>query len=466
MTPGIALHTTPHPRRRLFQIWHFLTTPTIPLDADTARRVRLLLALLFVGALVGAFGGILGLLDDYHELIYDGIPPNLGNTVISTGPVLVAIFLYVLARTGRHRLAATLLTASISGIIGLSGYLSFGKQGPYFLYFLPLSVIMASLLLSQRATVYAALTNIGLIFLLANIVPNWGTGYYDELAMNLVSSALLVVAAAIRQRDAAQIQAQIQELERTHRAEREAREKAERADQVKTAFLASMSHELRTPLNTVINFTRFVADGDLGPVNAEQADTLNSVARSGRHLLSLINDVLDMSKIQAGSFKLFVEKQIDLKVILESTLKTGKALLDEKPVTLAASIDPDLPLIDGDRQRLLQVFLNIMSNACKFTDEGSIHLIAAMAGDKVRVSIQDSGPGIGPEDHALIFEAFKQTETGLRKGGGTGLGMPISKTLVEAHGGRLMLDSRSGGGATFTVDLPLHAPSPPVGGGA
>lgn len=234
-----------------------------------------------------------------------------------------------------------------------------------------------------------------------------------------------------------------------------ARERAEAADQVKSTFLASMSHELRTPLNAIINFTKFVAKGDLGPVNEEQEETLLEVVDSGRHLLNLINDVLDMSKIESGSLTLFVVDNVDLQQVIKQVVTTGKSLLHEKSVKLEAEVSPDLPPIRGDKQRLTQVFLNIISNACKFTEQGSISISAYRDNADVVISVTDTGPGIAPDDHGLVFEAFKQTSSGLRQGGGTGLGMPITKNLVESHGGKIELDSALGQGTTFTITLPV-----------
>ncbi len=236
-----------------------------------------------------------------------------------------------------------------------------------------------------------------------------------------------------------------------------AREAAERADQVKSAFLASMSHELRTPLNSVINFTKFVAKGMMGPVTDEQVSTLSEVIDSAKHLLNLINDVLDMSKIESGSLRLFVEDNVSIQAVLDQVVSTGKSLIEDRPVQIATDIPANLPPVRGDRQRLLQILLNIMSNACKFTEQGQITIRAAQHNGSINISIQDSGPGIAPEDQSLVFEAFKQTNTGLRQGGGTGLGMPISKSLTEAHGGRLWLESAAGQGATFVVELPIQA---------
>ena len=235
----------------------------------------------------------------------------------------------------------------------------------------------------------------------------------------------------------------------------EARASAERSNQVKSAFLASMSHELRTPLNAVINFTRFVLDGDTGPINDQQSELLAEVVTSGRHLLNLINDVLDMSKIEAGSLNLFIEDDVDLAGLLTGLETTSRSLLLDKPVTFRTEIAPDLPMIRADRQRILQILLNMVSNACKFTEKGEITLRAYQRDGEVLMEVTDTGPGIEPEDQAMVFEAFKQTRSGLRQGGGTGLGMPIARSLAEAHGGKMWLESEPGHGTTFFVALPL-----------
>jgi signal transduction histidine kinase len=251
-----------------------------------------------------------------------------------------------------------------------------------------------------------------------------------------------------------ELDATVDEFVRAKEETEQAKEEAERANTVKSAFLASMSHELRTPLNAVINFTKFVAKGALGPVNQEQSETLYEVIDSAKHLLNLINDVLDMSKIESGSMKLFIEDNISVTPILETVMSTGKSLLGDKSVTLKDTIASDLPTISGDRQRILQILLNIMSNACKFTDEGQIELRAYQKDNEIIFAVQDSGPGIRPEDQASVFQPFKQAETGLRQGGGTGLGMPISKSLAESHGGRFWLESEPGKGSTFYLALP------------
>lgn len=236
-----------------------------------------------------------------------------------------------------------------------------------------------------------------------------------------------------------------------------AKVEAEKADNVKSAFLASMSHELRTPLNAIINFSKFLEKGIPGPVNEEQKQLIGSIAESGQHLLNLINDVLDMSKIEAGSLKLYVESEVDLRHVIDTAIQYTRPLLADKPVEMQVDIPLELPKLIGDRKRLLQIFLNVLSNACKFTDQGFVSVQVQHNIDTVLISIQDTGAGIASEDSAYVFTAFKQTESGLRQGGGgTGLGMPISQKLVEAHQGRIWFKSQVGSGTTFYVELPLH----------
>lgn len=237
-----------------------------------------------------------------------------------------------------------------------------------------------------------------------------------------------------------------------------ARHEAESANRVKSQFLASVSHELRTPLNSIINFTRFVQRGVMGPTNDEQNEALGKVIDSGRHLLNIINDVLDISKIEANALELFIEPDINLRDILVRTMPIAESLLGDKQVEIRIEVESGLPSIAADAQRVLQIILNLLSNACKFTEAGSIILSAHRHNDEVVLAVQDTGPGIAREEYEAVFETFRQTETGLRQGGGTGLGMPISRRLAEAHGGRLWLESEQGKGTTFFVALPIESP--------
>jgi signal transduction histidine kinase len=242
--------------------------------------------------------------------------------------------------------------------------------------------------------------------------------------------------------------------ERTAELEK-AKEEAERANVVKSQFLAAMSHELRTPLNAILNFTQFVSTGVLGDVNEEQEETLNKVVTSGEHLLGLINDVLDISKIEAGALELFVEDNVNINTELQMTIATAKSLIKDRPVTIVNDIEPDLPLMTGDRQRISQILLNLVSNACKFTEKGTITIGAKQQNDHIQLYVKDTGMGIATDDFEKIFQTFGQTRVGLKQGRGTGLGLPISRRLAEAHGGNLRLESTVGEGSTFWVELPI-----------
>jgi signal transduction histidine kinase len=236
-----------------------------------------------------------------------------------------------------------------------------------------------------------------------------------------------------------------------------ARDRAEQADRVKSQFLASMSHELRTPLNAILNFTEMTAMGMVGPVNDQQKDILTKSLDSGKHLLDLINDVLDVTKMQSGMLSLFLEENINLKPEIDQVISTIESLLRNKQVMLVTSIEPDLPMLVADKRRIRQVLINLLSNAAKFTEDGSITLTVKRHDGGVMFSVKDTGPGIKDADRAIIFEPFIQTEAGIKHQGGTGLGLPISRWLAEAHGGKLWVESAPGQGATFYFSLPLKA---------
>jgi signal transduction histidine kinase len=236
-----------------------------------------------------------------------------------------------------------------------------------------------------------------------------------------------------------------------------AREQAEEADRIKSQFLASMSHELRTPLNAILNFTEMTALGMVGPVNDQQVDVMNKSLDSGRHLLSLINDVLDITKIQSGMMKLFVEEDFDVISEMQTIASTAEKLLADKPVNLVVDVDHNFPPMACDKRRVRQVLLNLVANAVKFTEKGTITLSAKHMGDQALFAVIDTGPGIAREDIEIVFKPFVQTETGIRHQGGTGLGLPISERMVEAHGGKLWVDSVQGEGSSFFVRLPLKS---------
>lgn len=235
------------------------------------------------------------------------------------------------------------------------------------------------------------------------------------------------------------------------------REAAEEASRIKSQFLANMSHELRTPLNAILNFTGFIADGILGPINAEQQDILQKVIGSSHHLLSLINDILDLTKIEVGMMDLFLE-EVDMNAALNASISTAKGLVKEKDIELRVDIEDDLPHIIGDKRRIRQIMLNLISNAVKFTTEGSVSITARREGDAIYLAVADTGIGIPEDQRDVIFETFRQAKHDLPEVPGTGLGLPIAKHFVEAHGGQMWFDSEVGVGTTFHILLPLSAP--------
>ena len=222
----------------------------------------------------------------------------------------------------------------------------------------------------------------------------------------------------------------------------------------KSAFLANMSHELRTPLNAIIGFSQVLREGMVGEVNAKQSEYLDDILSSGNHLLSLINDVLDLSKVEAG--------QVELELApfsLQEALERGVVMVRERAtrdgVTITLAPPAQVELVAGDERRVRQVIFNLLSNAVKFTPAGgSVDVSACQVNGEVRVSVCDTGPGIAPGDQERIFEEFQQTEAGLEQREGTGLGLALSKRLVELHGGRIWVESEPGAGSTFTFTLP------------
>lgn len=238
----------------------------------------------------------------------------------------------------------------------------------------------------------------------------------------------------------------------------ETAERLEEVDRLKSQFLANMSHELRTPLNSIIGFSRVILKGIDGPITEQQRQDLEAIYNSGQHLLGLINDILDISKIEAGKMELSFQP-VDFGEVIHGVMSTAIALVKDKPVELQQSVPADLPTVIADERRIRQVLLNLVSNAAKFTDEGFIRIEASCDEEFVTVSVADSGIGIPASKLPRIFEAFTQVDTSpSRKYGGTGLGLTISKSFIELHGGEIWVESESGKGATFTFKLPIRGP--------
>jgi signal transduction histidine kinase len=229
----------------------------------------------------------------------------------------------------------------------------------------------------------------------------------------------------------------------------------EAASRHKSEFLANMSHELRTPLNAITGFSQVLRKGLFGEINAKQSEYLDDILASAHHLLSLIDDVLDLAKVEAG--------QIELRVApfsLPETLERGVVIVRERAlkgdVRISLSTGPGVGTVVGDERRVTQVLFNLLSNAVKFTPPGgSVDVGATRLDGAVHVSVHDTGPGIAPEDQDRIFEEFQQAEAGKEQREGTGLGLALSKRLIELHDGRIWVDSEPGKGSTFTFTLPV-----------
>ncbi len=325
-------------------------------------------------------------------------------------------------------------------------------------------LLVAFLLLAIATSVFLARRAVRPIESIQAAAAKIGSGALDQ-RIEIASNDELGALADEFNRMAAQLQESYASLEqkveeRTRELEKALGELDEKSRELEAAslhkseFLANMSHELRTPLNAILGFSQVLREGIVGQVNEKQAEYLEDILSSGNHLLSLINDVLDLSKVEAG--------QVELEVapfLLPESLERGvvmvreRALKDGVQVTLAPN--PEVDLVEGDERRIRQVIFNLLSNAVKFTPAGGAVDVRAMkVNGEVRISVADTGPGIAVEDLERIFEEFQQTDAGMEQREGTGLGLALSKRLVELHGGRIWVDSELGKGSTFVFTLP------------
>jgi signal transduction histidine kinase len=262
-----------------------------------------------------------------------------------------------------------------------------------------------------------------------------------------------------------QIATQLGRVVERKRAEerlRVAKDAAEAGTRAKSHFLASMSHELRTPMNAILGFTELIQDEIYGEVPPKIAEALGRIEANGKHLLGLINVVLDLSKIEAGQLKL-QPAEYTMSDVVEMVVSNTESLAAEKQLALKVEFEPSLPTGVGDAQRLTQVVLNLVGNAIKFTDEGEVAIAVAARDGAFEVSVTDTGPGIPEAERQRIFEEFHQADGSItRKKGGTGLGLAISKRLVELHGGRIWVESEPGKGSRFAFTVPVQVGARPA----
>jgi len=228
------------------------------------------------------------------------------------------------------------------------------------------------------------------------------------------------------------------------------------ASQHKSEFLANMSHELRTPLNAIIGFSEVLIDRIFGELNEKQEEYLKDIHASGQHLLSLINDILDLSKIEAGKTEL-VQSEFDMPMAIDNALMLVRERAARGGIALHTAIDERLAPIHADGRKIRQILLNLLSNAIKFTPEGGRIEVAAKPIDGcIEISVSDTGVGIAPENHDAVFEEFRQVGTADKKVEGTGLGLALSQKFVELHGGKIWVKSQLGAGSIFTFTVPMR----------
>jgi signal transduction histidine kinase len=228
----------------------------------------------------------------------------------------------------------------------------------------------------------------------------------------------------------------------------------ETASRHKSEFLANMSHELRTPLNAVIGFSEVLAEGLFGELNAKQAEYVRDIMESGRHLLSLINDILDLSKVEAGRMELEIA-EFDLQGAVDAALLLMRERAARKGIELARDVDASIRTIRADERKVKQVLLNLLSNALKFTpDGGRIAVRVAKRDGMIEVAVSDTGIGIAKEDQQAVFDEFRQVGSAAKRVEGTGLGLALVRKFVELHGGSIRVESEPGAGSTFTFTIP------------
>ncbi len=292
--------------------------------------------------------------------------------------------------------------------------------------------------------------------ILAGLVQKYEKWQVDEIVT--VFMILAIAFGVFSMRRWSELRAEISGHEKT----RHENERLILANQLKSEFLAIMSHELRTPMNAIIGFSELLKRKKAGDLNEKQETYLDYVISSGKHLLNLINDVLDMSKIEAGRMELAVERVSVPETIYEVQILI-KTSAEKRNVVIKKEIEPQLEFIEADKRKFKQVLFNLLSNAVKFSREegGTVTIMAKRTGDMAEFSVSDTGIGVKEENMGKLFTVFQQLDPGItRKYGGTGLGLAITKQLVELHGGKIRAESKYGEGSTFIFSLPLRANKP------
>ncbi|MFV9503047.1 MAG: response regulator [Oscillochloridaceae bacterium umkhey_bin13] len=464
--------------------------PELPLAQRVHSWRDLILSRVLYGAAI--FGGM----QVFIEVLL-GFMRGSHNPQLPTFLVLYSLLLLcALVRRLPYQLRAWTLLGLIYGLalIDLVRYSRLANGNLYLFVLIALALVFFGDWRSIMVTVISILTLVAIAFgsvagtlpLETNNLPtltNWG-GWLTTLAAFVATAVVINTAvaalvdrlntslvAAEQARDALhdangllerRVAERTAQLEQALTDAHAARAVAEEASEMKSRFLANMSHELRTPLNAIINFSYMLAQGLHGPVNERQHAYLGRVKASGEHLLSLINDILDLAKIEAGRLELFTEP-VTLTPLIESAMATVTGLTREKPIELRLELPEALPTLVADPVRLRQVLLNLLSNAAKFTEAGMITVAAHTSPNEVTITVRDTGIGIPADQLDLIFDEFRQVEGGSNRSyEGTGLGLAICRRLVMMHGGRIWASSTPGQGSSFCFSLPIRGPVAPI----
>ena len=386
---------------------------------------------------------------------------------LAGGTFFILMHVLMLALAYGQLEATNSLIPVVFGILIISSNMIMYNGAGFIIWFISSLLVVALTATVHEATateVLATFTPIGLNLVLAFV--SYLAAYDWELALQSVNE---IREKAQARRDElfdmkealdssnAQLKATNVELEK-------ARQEALNERDLRTRFMNNVSHELRTPLNAIVNFAHIIAAGACGPTTERQVDYLKRVEQGGWHALNVLNDLLDLAQIQAGEFRLNLQP-INLRDICEEAMSNTRGLILDRPIDLIRDYPKQWPTVHADSVRLKQAIINLLGNAAKYTDEGSIGLRVRQEGEWVKVMIADTGIGIAPQYHEVIFQEFRQVDEGdARKRVGTGLGLPITRHLIERHGGQLTLMSEPGKGTVFTIVLPVWQEKVSAGG--